>query len=500
MPHTACINISFPPFLWNSHFFLCIHHAWMLNYCLSFIVSVLRNANHVSWLICWSLPLFRDWCIEGVCVLHLLHDSSEGIFSFVQFSWDYWNTVDRRLIPESCHTQISFSVLFLVSALSSLTHVSQLNSLLRWKQEKDNNLLCRREEPPSSPWSLSIFFLRHRWSPTLPLAVSLCRLIAVCSWIPIAVRSRCDCRNSFLLFSFPVVCKLAGLFFGFLFLCWIRFDCWLTSSCSFLLLVCVATCVRYHYLPLFTGCAWTYVALDEICCLSPVYLEQIVELFQEFVLFEKSFAQLSTAPVAIGLSSGIVPSSHISSSPFPKSINKMVFLHYPLVSFRSMDDAVRFLATVDRCQCRKERFRGLTNLFHIGGPVVVFFIRCFIVWFCLVFRPSRSRIHTKTIICLYCDALDSPVCRKGRKEDGINTLPINRILCFSSSVSVNFAWPLSSCSRFGCASYARSFNARRSMQRCFLLSWRHFRFYFINRRKRRFTATATSQCALISVE
>lgn len=156
MPHTACINISFPPFLWNSHFFLCIHHAWMLNYCLSFIVSVLRNANHVSWLICWSLPLFRDWCIEGVCVLHLLHDSSEGIFSFVQFSWDYWNTVDRRLIPESCHTQISFSVLFLVSALSSLTHVSQLNSLLRWKQEKDNNLLCRREEPPSSPWSLSI--------------------------------------------------------------------------------------------------------------------------------------------------------------------------------------------------------------------------------------------------------------------------------------------------------------------------------------------------------
>lgn len=84
MPHTACINISFPPFLWNSHFFLCIHHAWMLNYCLPFIVSVLRNANQVSWLICWSLPLFRDWCIEGVCVLHLLHDSSEGIFSFVQ--------------------------------------------------------------------------------------------------------------------------------------------------------------------------------------------------------------------------------------------------------------------------------------------------------------------------------------------------------------------------------------------------------------------------------
>jgi hypothetical protein len=35
---------------------------------------------------------------------------------------------------------------------------------------------------------------------------------------------------------------------------------------------------------------------------------------------------------------------------------------------------------------------------------------------------------------------------------------------------VNFAWPLSSCSRFGCASCARSFNARRSMQRCFLLS------------------------------
>ena len=263
------------------------------------------------------------------------------------------------------------------------------------------------------------------------------------------------------------------------------------------MLLPVSVTITYPHLRVVLG-----PTLDEICCLSPVCLEQIVELFQEFVLFEKSFAQLSTAPVAIGLSSGIVPSTHISSSPFPNSINKMFFLRYPLVPLRWMDDVVRFLVTVDGCQCRKKRSRGLTNLFHIGGPVVVFFIRCFVVLF---FVLPKSHSHWKTIICLYCEALDSPVCRKGRKEDGINHLPINRrILCFSSSHYLLFFACLCECRLTSLIKFTVWLRILcsfvRSMQRCFLLSWRHFRFYFINRRKRWFTATATSQCALISVD
>lgn len=108
-----------------------------------------------------------------------------------------------------------------------------------------------------------------------------------------------------------------------------------------------------------------------------------------YVLFEKSFAHLPTAPVAVSLSSGIASFLHISSKPFPSSIHEMFFLALS-VGISVHGWRVCFLALVDPVLWMlmpKEVVMRITKL------VSYWWTDCSALHSLLISSSQKSRIH-----------------------------------------------------------------------------------------------------------